>query len=133
MNRYTIGAGLALAALLLLIATAGAQAGPASPEGRVFVGGCYPLDILAKADQVAKPLNRQARIEGFAAREYIRLFNAAGKPNAFEGDGLFVSIAPDGWRIMVPLKAGVGCPLVFFVVGPRLHRIILAEIAKGEI
>lgn len=131
MNRYTIGAGLALVALLLLLATAGAQV--ASPEGPTAPGGCYPVDILAKADQVAKPANTQARIEGFTAREYIRLFNAVGRPTDYSGDGLFVSVSPEGWRIMVPLTGGIGCPRVFFGVGPVLHKLILAEIAKGEI
>jgi hypothetical protein len=125
MTRYLIGAGLALAAFFLVLATAGGQTPPA--------GGCYPVDILARADQVAKPAASQARIEGWAAREYLRLYNGFGRPTAWAGDGLFVSIDPDGWRTVVPLSGGIGCPRVFFVVGPRLHDAIIAEIAKGEI
>lgn len=134
MTRWTIGAGLALAALVLLLATAGpAPAQTASPEGSPFVGGCYPVDILAKADQVAKPANRQAHINGYDAREDMRIFNRLGKPTDFSGDGLFVSIDPQGWRIMVPLTNGIGCPMIFFGVGPKLHELIIAQIARGAI
>lgn len=120
MTRILIALALVLAMLILLPALAGAQAAP-----------CYGLAMLKASFRVVFPEGRQVTMEGSAVKAYLDGYNSFGDPTDYSGDTLFLTIMPNGTALVVPLDAGRGCRRL--VVGPRLHKMIMAKVARGAI
>ncbi len=116
MNRLIMAGALVLA---LVGAT------PAHAEERK----CYPLATLKLSFRVVFPNAKQIVMDGAQASIYLDAYNGYGKKTDYKGDVLLVNVLPDGTALVVPLENDMGCKRV--VVGPKLHKIIMAKIARG--
>ncbi len=92
---------------------------------------CYPIATLKVSFRVVFPKARQTIMTGDRAQAYLSAFNTFGNPTGFNGDTLFLTTLPNGTTLFVPLTSGIGCQRI--VVGPRLHKVIMAKIARSAI
>jgi hypothetical protein len=103
----------------------------ASPATAQDAGGCFTASTLKVSFHVVFPNARQITMDGDAARAYLAAYNTFGNPTDFKGDTLFLNIMPNGTTMIVPLIAGQGCQRM--VVGPKLHRMIMAKVERGSV
>jgi len=80
---------------------------------------------------VVFPNARQITMDGDIAKAYLEAYNTFGNPTDFKGDTLFLNIRPNGTTMIVPLTGGQGCQRM--VVGPKLHKMIMAKVERGSV
>ena len=105
--------------------------GMASDEARAAEKECFAIATLKISFQVVFPNARQVTIEGDAAKAYLTESNSFGRPTTFAGETLFMNILPNGTAMLIPLKDGLGCHRM--IVGPRLHKVIMAKVSLGAV
>lgn len=116
----------ALAALVWLFVAGFAPAYVhAASDGRK----CYPIATQQLSYRVVFPNAKQTVMRGTRASIYLDAYNTFGNKTDFKGTVLLVNVLPDGTALVVPLENGTGCKRV--VVGPRLHKIIMAKVARS--
>ena len=93
--------------------------------------GCYPIATLKISFRVVFPEARQVTIDGDAARAYLSEYNNFGTRTEFRGETLFLNILPNGTTMLVPLHDGLGCKRM--IVGPKVHRLIMAKVSRGAV
>ncbi len=124
MNTLLIQALMALG--LFAVGTAFGYASSASAAGK-----CFPLASLKISHEVVVPEAKQMVLEGKHAKAYLHEYNTYGRwQTHHKGTVLFIAVAPSGKAFMTPLNEGKGCKRL--IVGPKLHRQILATIGIGE-
>jgi len=92
---------------------------------------CYPVATLKISFNVVFPEARQVTMDGSAAKTYLDAYNNFGNQTSYSGDSLFMNILPNGTTMIVPLASGKGCKRM--IVGPRLHKMIMAKVARGAV
>lgn len=93
---------------------------------------CFPLATLKVSFQVVFPEASQMTLDGAEAQTYLDEYNNFGRPTKFEGDSLFLNILPNGTTMLIPLdENGIGCARM--IVGPKLYKVIMTKIARGDI
>ncbi len=92
---------------------------------------CYPIATLKLSFRVVFPNAKQITMDGNRARHYLDAYNTFGNKTNFKGEVLLLNVLPDGTTLVVPLASGMGCKRV--VVGPRLHKIIMAKLERGAV
>ncbi len=122
MFKHLIGAIFGGTALIL---------GMASDEARAAEKECFPIATLKISFQVVFPNAQQVTIEGDAAKAYLTEYNSFGRPTAFAGETIFLNILPNGTAMLIPLKDGLGCHRM--IVGPKLHKVIMAKVSRGAV
>ena len=123
-NRaFVIVAFAALAIWLLFIAI--------SPAAKAANKECFPLASIEVSFSVVFPNAKQFVLTGDTAKAYLAEYNSFGRPTRFQGDALFLNILPNGTAMLIPIKNGIGCHRM--IVGPKLHRVIMAKVSRSAI
>lgn len=93
---------------------------------------CFPIASLKVSFKVVFPNATQSMLHGNAARAYLDEYNNHGRPTDFSGDTLFLTTLPNGTTMIVPLdENGIGCHRM--IVGPKLHKVIMAKVGRGAV
>jgi hypothetical protein len=103
----------------------------ASPTAAQDAERCFTISTLKVSFHVVFPTARQITMDGDIARSYLEAYNTFGNPTDFKGDTLFLNIMPNGTTMVVPLIGGQGCQRM--VVGPKLHKMIMAKVERGSV